>query len=201
MQDLSDYYKKKDKCIADLVDALPRFKGQLEAIDPRLSAYIEDALSNHASHSNFYELLGIRKVMRLMVSYEVDGDRVQRTLRAIEGVWENGKHVKGGLRFSTPRGPQHVRLMPYQVWCVFGIYGFKTDVCMERTYTDGDQLLPSEWVGPDGLVWDTRRLTEECHLFQTRKSGKTEFGAASLRQQLRMRDADQLLRRIRRHFK
>jgi phage terminase large subunit-like protein len=69
--------------------------------------------------------------------------------------------------------------MPYQVWCIFGIYGFKTDVCMERPYHEGDQLLPTEWVNPhDGMVWDTRRLTEECHLVQTRKSGKTEFGAA-----------------------
>jgi phage terminase large subunit-like protein len=179
MQEIEDYWKKKDQCIADLEDALPRLKPQLDDIDPRLSAYIEDALSNHASHANFFELLGIRKVMRLMVSYKMDGDRVQRTLRAIEGQWRNGRHVKGGLKFSTPRGPQHVRLMPYQVWCVFGIYGFKTDVCMERRYTDGDELLPTEWVNPDdGMVWDTRRLTEEAHIFQTRKSGKTEFGAA-----------------------
>jgi phage terminase large subunit-like protein len=48
---------------------------------------------------------------------------------------------------------------------------------MERPYVEGDELLPSEWV-KDGEVWDTRRLTSEIHLFQTRKSGKTEFGGA-----------------------
>ena len=98
-------------------------------------------------------------------------------MRAIEGQWQNGKHVKGGLKFDTPRGNQHVRLMPYQVWCLFGIYGFTVDVDMERRYVEGDELLPTEWVR-DGEVWDTRRLTDECHLFQTRKSGKTEFGGA-----------------------
>ena len=136
-----------------------------------------EAVQSVGSHANLYELLGIRKELRLMDSYPLDPERVKRSLRAIEGQWANGRHVKGGLRFDTPRGNMHVRLMPYQVWCVFGIYAFKVDVPMERTYHDGDQLLPTEWVR-DGEVWDTRRLTQECHLFQTRKSGKTELGAA-----------------------
>ena len=179
MQDIEQLKKTKQRCIDEIVEALPLFRERLDGIDTRLAAYIDDALSGNASHSNIFELLGIRKVMRLMVSYKMDGPRVKRTLRAIEGVWKGGRHVKGGLRFSTPRGPQHVRLMPYQVWCVFGIYAFTTDVCMERTHTDFDQLLPTEWVNPDdGMVWDTRRLTEEAHIFQTRKSGKTEFGSA-----------------------
>ena len=71
----------------------------------------------------------------------------------------------------------HVRLMPFQVWLIFCIYAFKVDVSMEREYHEGDQLLPTEWV-KDGIVWDTRRLTQEAHWFLTRKSGKTELGAA-----------------------
>ena len=31
-----------------------------------------------------------------MDSYKMDVARVHRTLRAIEGVWHGGKHVKGG---------------------------------------------------------------------------------------------------------
>ena len=54
MQDFEEYWKKKDQCIADLEEALPRLKPQMDDIDARLSAYIEDALSNHASHSNMY---------------------------------------------------------------------------------------------------------------------------------------------------
>ena len=177
MQDFEDYWKNKDKCIADISDALFRYSERLNSIDERLMIYIEDALSNHASHANLYELLGIRKEMRLLDSYDLDPERVKRSLRAIEGQWANGRHVKGGLKFSTPRGSQHVRLMPFQAWLIFEIYAFKVDVSMEREYHDGDMLLPTEWV-KDGEVWDTRRLTQEAHWFVTRKSGKTELGAA-----------------------
>lgn len=177
MQDFEDYWKKKAQCLSDIREALPRYADRLNECDPRLMEYIDDAISNNASHSNFYELLGIRKELRLMDSYSLDIPRVQRTLRAIEGKWENGRHVKGGLKFSTPRGAMHVRLMPFQTWLIWCIYAFKVDVSMEREYHDGDQLLPTEWV-KDGIVWDTRRLTQEAHWFLTRKSGKTELGAA-----------------------
>ena len=180
MQDIEKLKRAKQQCLSDLRDGLYRYADRLNAIDRRLMAYIEDAISNDASHANIYELLGIRKTLRLMDSYATDPKRVRMSLRVIEGEWKNGRHVKGGLKFDTPRGNQHVRLMPYQVWCVFGLYAFKTDVCMERPYIDGDELLPTEWV-KDSIVWDTRRLTDEIHLFQTRKSGKTEFGAAILR--------------------
>ena len=177
MIDEQDYWKKKAQCLSDIREALPRYADRLNECDERLMQYIEDAISNNASHSNFYELLGIRKELRLMDSYDMDIPRVQRTLRAIEGQWRDGRHVKGGLKFSTPRGAMHVRLMPFQAWLIFEIYAFKVDVSMERTYHEGDQLLPTEWVR-DGEVWDTRRLTQEAHWFLTRKSGKTELGAA-----------------------
>ena len=175
MQDFEELKKAKQQCVDELVEALPRYRERLDEIDHRLVEYIEDAISNNASHANLYELLGIRKELRLMSSYDIDPERVNRSLRAIEGQWANGRHVKGGLKFSTPRGSQHVRLMPFQVWLIFEIYAFKVDVSMEREYHDGDMLLPTEWV-KDGEVWDTRRLTQEAHWFVTRKSGKTELG-------------------------
>ena len=174
---MTDLQPLKRRCIGDLAAALPRYRQRLDDIDTRLYDYCADAITGDGSHCNIYEALGIRKVLRLMDSYDLDIRRVQRTLRAIEGQWEDGHHVKGGLKFSTPRGQQHVRLMPYQVWCVFGIYAFTTEADMERDYHEGDTLLPTEYV-VDGRVWDRRRLTTDCHLFQTRKSGKTEFGAA-----------------------
>ena len=177
MQDFETLKRAKAQVLVDLTTHLPDYVNRLNAIDIRLVAYIEDAISNNGSHANLFELLGIRKEFRLMDSYAMDAERVRLSMRAIEGQWKNGKHLKGGLKFDTPRGNQYVRLMPYQVWCLFGIYGFTIDVDMERRYVDGDELLPTEWV-KDGEVWDTRRLTDECHLFQTRKSGKTEFGGA-----------------------
>ena len=177
MIDIQDYWKEKAQCLSDIREALPRYVDRLNECDERLMQYIEDAISNNSSHANFYELLGIRKEMRLLDSYDIDPERVRRSLRAIEGKWENGRHVKGGLKFSTPRGAMHVRLMPFQAWLIFEIYAFKVDVSMEREYHDGDVLLPTEWV-KDGMVWDTRRLTQEAHWFVTRKSGKTELGGA-----------------------
>ena len=177
INDFEELRQAKAQCLDDLRTHLPDYANRLNSIDPRLMAYVEDAISNEGSHSNLYELLGIRKEMRLMDSYDLDPQRVQRSLRAIEGQWKNGRHVKGGLKFSTPRGSQHVRLMPFQAWLIFEIYAFKVDVSMERTYHEGDMLLPTEWV-KDGEVWDTRRLTQEAHWFLTRKSGKTELGGA-----------------------
>ena len=177
MIDNQEYWNKKAQCLSDIREALPRYADRLNECDERLMQYIEDAISNNASHANYYELLGIRKELRLMDSYALDIPRVQRTLRAIEGKWENGRHVKGGLKFSTPRGAMHVRLMPFQTWLIWCIYAYKVDVSMEREYHEGDQLLPTEWV-KDGDVWDTRRLRQEAHWFLTRKSGKTELGAA-----------------------
>ena len=177
MTDFDELKQTKAQCLRDITEALPDYVNRLNSIDTRLLTYIEDAISNNASHANLMELLGIRKEMRLMDSYDLDPERVKRSLRAIEGQWQGGRHVKGGLRFSTPRGSQHVRLMPFQAWLIFEIYAFKVDVPMEREYHEGDMLLPTEWV-KDGWVWDTRRLTQEAHWFVTRKSGKTELGAA-----------------------
>ena len=151
MQDFDELKHIKAQCLADITEALPDYVNRLNSIDTRLLPYVEDAISNNASHANLYELLGIRKEMRLMDSYDLDPERVKRSLRAIEGQWANGRHVKGGLKFSTPRGSQHVRLMPFQAWLIFEIYAFKVDVSMEREYHDGDMLLPTEWV-KDGEV-------------------------------------------------
>ena len=60
-----DYWKKKDKCIADIGGALACYAGRLNSIDTRLLTYIDDAISGNASHANLMELLGIRKEMRL----------------------------------------------------------------------------------------------------------------------------------------
>lgn len=167
----------KKQCLADINEHLHEYVNRLNAIDSRLLRYVEDAISNDGAHCNIYEALGIRKELRLLDTYEISPSRTQMAIRAIEGVWKDGKHEKGGLKFDTPRGNQHVRLMPYQVWCLFGIYTFTVEVDLERDYTEGEQLLPTEFVR-DGRVWDKRRLTTETDLFQTRKSGKTEFGAA-----------------------
>jgi phage terminase large subunit-like protein len=178
MDDFKKLQDAKVQCLTDITTHLPDYANRLNQFDPRLMIYITDAISNDGSHANLYELLGIRRELRLMDSYELSTDRVHRSLRAIEGIWNRDGWQRGGLKFDTPRGNQHVRLMPYQVWCVFGIYGFLTDIDMERPYVSDIDLLPTEYRGDNGNVWDKRRLTDEADIFQTRKSGKTEFGAS-----------------------
>ena len=70
MQDFEELKKAKQRCVDELVEALPRYIERLDEIDHRLVEYIEDALINNASHANLYELLGIRKELRLMDSYD-----------------------------------------------------------------------------------------------------------------------------------
>lgn len=158
----TDYQLTKARCLNELRDYIDRERTQLIALDSRLYEYVSDAIApigipltdtTTDCTAGFRELCGIRKVLRLMSTYTLNSERFRKYLRAIEGTWSGGEWEQGGLMFDTPRGAQHVRLMPYQVWCVFGIYGF------DRPGTD-------------------LRLITEAHIFQTRKSGKTEFGAA-----------------------
>ena len=55
MIDEQDYWKKKAQCLSDIREALPRYAERLNECDERLMQYIEDAISNTASHSNYYE--------------------------------------------------------------------------------------------------------------------------------------------------
>ena len=90
MKDIEQIRRAKEQCLTELTEHLPDYAARLTSIDPRLLAYIEDAISNNASHANVYELLGIRKEFRRMDSYNMDSERVLMSLRAIEGIWENG---------------------------------------------------------------------------------------------------------------
>ena len=66
MTDFDELKQTKAQCLADIREALPLYANRLNECDERLMQYIEDAISNNASHANFYELLGIRKELRLM---------------------------------------------------------------------------------------------------------------------------------------
>ena len=80
MEEFKELKEKKAVCLEDLTVGLPWFRKRLEVIDGRLVEYVEDAVSNGGSHANLYELLGIRKVLRLMDSYDLDVERVRRKI-------------------------------------------------------------------------------------------------------------------------
>ena len=158
----------KAQLICDLRTYLlnPTVRADPEPIDPRLWQYVTDATSLLEHYvlplddegtevedciASLHELLCIRKNLRKKKKNKLDTDYAQRWLRAIEGVWtqrEDGtwQHVSGGVKFDTPQGARHVRLMPFQVWFVVTMMLFQTEVDMEREYHDGDVLLPSEFV-------------------------------------------------------
>ncbi len=152
----------KSRVLEELRGALPRLRGVLEGMDGRVYGYMSDAVREDMDTANVFELLGIRRFLRMLGAYEFSLDAFRVRLHAIEGLWEEcggeWSHLGGGLRFSTPEGLRPVRLMPYQVYCLAGIFGPAWELPEAR----------------DGL----RRRVREAHVFQTRKSGKTEFGAA-----------------------
>lgn len=192
-----DMKHMKARLLCELRTYLRKVRRTLEDIDPRLWLYVEERTSplKHFvlpmdedgtevpdSVASFMELLGIRKCLRLLNTYPFNVQKARLWLNAQEGAWfqEDGgrwRHVRGGLMFDTPRGAQHVRLMNFQAWTTCMAMGFEHEVCMDRK-DDGSALLPSEYVGSDGMVYDVRRLCNEIHFFITRKAGKTEYGVS-----------------------
>lgn len=180
MTDNTELKRVKSVALKELREHLPLWRERLAMIDPRLYFYVLEATmpcDGTDCIANVYELLSIRKELRKMLTYELDEDYAVKWLRAIEGIWEDGRHVRGGLMFDTNQGRKHVRLMHYQTWALFCMMLARREVCMQRRYISGDTLLPTEFV-KDGMVWDKRRLCSEADILITRKSGKTEFGAA-----------------------
>jgi len=161
-----DLREVKERVLEELRGQAFMYLPKLEDLDARLADYLRDICRMDMDTANLYELLGARKVLRLAHTYRVNGERFWQWVRAIEGDWvcvmygdgteiiKKWVHQGGGLKFSTPTGASHVRLMPWQVWCLFGMYGFDTNEA------------------------EPRRLCQESHLLITRKAGKTEFGAA-----------------------
>lgn len=180
MIDNTELQQVKIVALRELREHLPLWREKLTTIDPRLYFYALEAsmpCEDTDCIASVYELLSIRKELRKMLTYELDIDYADRWVRAIEGVWEEGRHIRGGLMFNTNRGPQHIRLMHFQTWALYMMMMARKEVCMQRRATDGNPLLPTEFVR-DGMIWDKRRLCTEADIFITRKSGKTEFGAA-----------------------
>ena len=46
--------KAKLQCLSDIREVLPFYADRLNAVDPRMMMYIEDAISNDGAHCNLY---------------------------------------------------------------------------------------------------------------------------------------------------
>lgn len=194
----------------------PEVRARLEAVDARLLEYfdglawesgIATAINGGArnqqdahlggvgetpDYHNLYEVLGGLRFLRLMATYGMDTQKVRQVLRLREGEWRQEgrrwKHVAGGLAQETPQGLQYFRWMPFQVFVIASVFGFRAwfDTGVEAGTRE---LLPTEReVG--GHIYDNRRLCREFTFYGARKNDKTGLSAFIQVEQFLMEDYD-----------
>lgn len=152
--------------------------GQLQFYEQRLADYFTDLLN--PDHHNAYELLGGVKFLRLLATYEHDADTFRDVIYKYEGVWERRdgiwQHMEGGLRHPGTTGPTYYRLQPFQVFVLASMFLLKAWVNTENE-AGSRELLPTERIGEDGMIYDLRRLCTEFTFFTPRKTAKTQLSA------------------------
>jgi hypothetical protein len=138
-------------------------RGQLASVDSRLVEYY-DGLITEPNYHNGYELLCAVKLLRLMRTFEVDADEVQRTLHVFEGDWQldrNGiwQHLGGGVKQPGRQGAEVYRFEPFQVFVFTAVYGIKGWIDTELT-TDDRYPTATERINGNRIE-DLRRLCRE----------------------------------------
>ena len=121
----------KQQCLQDLRTALadPHYTDRLAAIDARLLDYFQDCTRTDIDACNLYELLALRKFLRMTDTYTLDTGTVQRLYRAYET-----------LRFNGLHGRQQYTLTPMQTFQLAAPFLFLKDaqtgkrVCAEANY-------------------------------------------------------------------
>jgi len=125
----------KKQCIDDIMVALPTVSARLDHIDLRLMDYIADAANPHHDNANLYELLGIRKFLRMIDTYPFNVEKVQRIYRAFEH-----------LKFSGLNGKQQYPLTPIQTYLLAGPFGFmRSEDDYRRICTEANYFVPRKF--------------------------------------------------------
>ena len=150
----------KSEALARLRYEVAKHEAMLTDIDPRLTAYMQDVAANEPDTHNLYEIAGCLRWLRLADTYEVDAELMHRIFLLIEGRWQNGRYIEGGLSFEGMRGKSHYRLTRFQVWAFTSLFALYCWVPTDRRGDEPDlQLADTETVNPDdGMVYDRRRL-------------------------------------------
>lgn len=173
--DYDELKQIKAAAAASLPATAQRVAGKMLDIDTRMAEYVWDVAGDPDGH-NVWEILGVARTLRWLTAYYWDTAKVQRVLRAIEGRWEGGRYIEGGLKIDSNRGLRHYALTPMQVYIYACIYGPHRYVDMGEW--DGGELLESECLHPEtGHVLDLRRVVTEATLFIPRKHGKTDMAS------------------------
>lgn len=154
-------------------------KKDVVSIDARLGEYYEGLINEPHFHCGD-ELLCAVKLLRLMRTYEVDAEDVQRTLHVFEGEWKldrNGiwKHLGGGVKQPGRQGAEVYRFEPFQVFVFTAVYGIKAWIDTELT-TDDRYPTATERINGNRIE-DLRRLCVRFICFMPRKTNKTGLAA------------------------
>lgn len=124
----------KEQCKKEIYLALachPYFD-KVTDIDHRLYEYMRDASNPETDHANLYELLGIRKFLRMLVTYPFNTDKVQKVYKAYEH-----------LKFSGLKGKQQYQLTPLQTFQLAAPFGFmRSEDDQRRICTEANYFVP-----------------------------------------------------------
>lgn len=168
----SDAKIRKEQCLRDLREAMPRYLERLTNIDQRIHDYALDLIREDIDIHGEDELLGFRKFLRLLDTYPYDYERVKDILYDAEGEWRDGEHIRGGMVIDGIYGARVYRQTPMQVFVYAWVYGFSLE--FDTTSPVGSRtLLPSEYPGENGNIWDRRTLVQKFVCLWPRKMAKT----------------------------
>lgn len=180
---MTEEQRKKESAVKVLREHYARQRGDVAKIEPRLATYFDDLCTHSTAiegdendRHNYYEILGAIKFLRLLRTYEFDHKKVRQVIRLREGVWQNGKHIRGGIHCSGTSGPQVYRWEPFQVFILASVFGFQAWMDTQLTTSDRDTLLPTERL-EDGKILDLRRLCTDFTFYAPRKTDKTGLSA------------------------
>jgi phage terminase large subunit-like protein len=124
----------KQQCKEDILQALKNklYLDKLTNIDSRLVDYIQDSADKNTDHANLYELLGIRKFLRMLCTYPFNFEKVHMVYKAYEH-----------LRFSGLNGKQQYKLTPMQTFQLAAPFGFmRSEEDWRRICTEANYFVP-----------------------------------------------------------
>lgn len=182
MENLTEAQERKERCLRDLREAMPRYQERLAQIDQRIHDYALDLVRTDIDIHNIDELLGFRKFLRLLDTYPFDYEYVKDILYDAEGEWRctDGvwRHVRGGQKIDGIFGTRVYRQTPMQVFVYAWVYGFKKWV--DTTSPVGSrEMMETERPGDAdenedaNHIYDYRLLTRKFIALWPRKMAKT----------------------------
>lgn len=138
---------------------------QLDTIDGRLLKYVSGVTCNPDDH-NLYELLAVKKFLRLMDHYVFRTSKIKKFVR----LYEN-------LKFSGMDGRKSYKLTPIQFFQFASMLGFYRWEHVATAEGEKDSETLTRKV-VDGEKYELRRLVREAILFVPRKFSKTTSTAS-----------------------